>query len=170
MANSLNRWTAIGRLCADVDVHTFSNGGSVATIRLAVNNSKKDQSGEWVDDPVFVTCKGFDREHGQKLATLLNQYTRKGDQIYVEGRLKLETWESNGQQQSRLVCYLDTIQLLIPKPKGEGQQSQNRPASNNQPANNNRPANNSRPANNRPAGNQYSEPNDNTYNDDDIPF
>ena len=91
MAN-LNKVMLIGRLTRDPEMGTFSNGGSVAKFGFAVNNRKKNQStGQWEDEPVFLDMEAFNRETGRKLADLVEQYLKKGHQVYLEGSLKLDT-------------------------------------------------------------------------------
>jgi single-strand DNA-binding protein len=114
MAN-LNRVTLIGRLTRDPEVKTFDNGGKVAHIGLAVNNRRKDpQTGEWSDAPVFLDLKAFNRETGRKLADAAEQHLRKGQQVYVEGRLVLEEWtgKEDGGKRSKLKVYVEELQFL----------------------------------------------------------
>src|SRR5207247_1525364 len=103
MAN-LNKVMLIGRLTRDPEMRTFANGGKVANIGFAVNYRKKNQTtGEWEDEPVFIDIKAFNRETGRKLADTVEQYMRKGQQFYIEGRLQLDQWTSqDGQKQSKL--------------------------------------------------------------------
>src|SRR5438105_9380466 len=85
MAN-LNKVMLIGRLTKDPEVRTFANGGKVAQIRFAVNNRKKNAStGAWEDAPCYLDVKAFNRDTGRKLADLVEQYLRKGTQVYFEG-------------------------------------------------------------------------------------
>ena len=81
MAN-LNKVMLIGRLTRDPEVRTFANGGKVAKFGFAVNNRKKNQpTGQWEDEPVFLDVEAFNRENGRKLADLVEQYLKKGDQV-----------------------------------------------------------------------------------------
>jgi len=114
MAN-LNKVMLIGRLTRDPEIKEFSNGGKVANIGFAVNNSRKNQaSGQWEEVPVWVELKAFSNEKGRKLADLVEKYLRKGSQAYVEGHLVLEEWagKEDGKKQSKMVVYVDTIEFL----------------------------------------------------------
>lgn len=114
MAN-LNKVMLIGRLTRDPEIKTFGNGGKVANIGFAVNNRKKDkQSGEWVDVPVWIDLKVFNRETGRKMADLVESSLKKGQQIYVEGHLVLEEWtgKEDGKKASKMVVYVDDFQFL----------------------------------------------------------
>lgn len=116
MAN-LNKVMLIGRLTRDPEIRSFANGGKVATIGFAVNNRKKNQqTGEWEDQPVFVDVKAFNREKGRQLADLVEQYLKKGNQVYFEGHLQLDQWTSqDGQKRSKLLVIIDDMQFLEPR-------------------------------------------------------
>lgn len=114
MAN-LNKVMLIGRLTRDPEIKTFGNGGKVANVGFAVNNRKKDKtSGEWVDVPVWIDLKVFNRETGRKMADLVESSLKKGQQIYVEGHLVLEEWtgKEDGKKASKMVVYVDDFQFL----------------------------------------------------------
>ncbi len=119
MAN-LNKVMLIGRLTRDPEVRTFSNGGKVAKFGFAVNNRKKNpQTGQWEDDPVFLDVEAFNRGDFGKNADLVEQYLAKGRQVFIEGHLKLDQWEKDGQKRSRLVIVLDNMQFLEPRTDGQ---------------------------------------------------
>ncbi len=114
MAN-LNKVMLIGRLTRDPEIKTFGNGGKVANVGFAVNNRRNNKdTGQWEDAPVWVDLKAFNRETGRKLADLVEQSLRKGQQVYVEGHLVLEEWagKEDGKKQSKMVVYVDDLQFL----------------------------------------------------------
>jgi single-strand DNA-binding protein len=119
MAN-LNKVILIGRLTRDPEVRTFSNGGKVAKFGFAVNNKKRNQStGQWEDDPVFVDIDVFNRGENGRQADLVEQSLRKGQQVFIEGHLKLDQWTSqDGQKRSRLYVVADNFQFLEPRADG----------------------------------------------------
>ena len=109
MAN-LNKVMLIGRLTRDPEMVTFANGGRVAKFGFAVNNRKKNQStGQWEDEPVFLDVEAFNRETGRKLADLVEQYLKKGHQVYLECSLKLDTWndKTTGEKRQKLKFVLE---------------------------------------------------------------
>src|SRR5262249_18767189 len=118
MAN-LNKMMFIGRLTRDPEVRTFSNGGKVAKFGFAVNNRRKNTTtGEWEDEPVFIDVDAFNRGEFGKLADRVEQL-RKGQQIFIEGHLKLDQWTSqDGQKRSKLGVVLDNLQYLEPRADG----------------------------------------------------
>lgn len=127
MAKGFNVVILIGRAGRDPEVRSFSDGGKVATIGLCVNNSKKDQSGQWVDDPMWIDVSFFNRGNS-KLADIVEQYVHKGSQIGVEGRLHLESWndKQTGQKRLKHKIVAEQIQLLDGKPQGGQAQEQRR--------------------------------------------
>jgi single-strand DNA-binding protein len=112
---NLNKVMLIGRLTRDPEIKQFSNGGKVAKIGFAVNNSRKNQkSGEWEEVPVWVELKAFNRDSGRKLADLTGKYLHKGSQAYVEGHLVLEEWsgKEDGKKHSKTVVCVERIEFL----------------------------------------------------------
>lgn len=117
MAN-LNKILLIGRLTRDPEVRTFSNGGKVAKFGFAVNNRRRNnQSGEWEDEPVFVDCDIFNRGEGGRQADLVSSSLRKGQQIFIEGHLRMETWADSqtGATRTKLKVIVDNFQFLEKK-------------------------------------------------------
>jgi single-strand DNA-binding protein len=159
MAN-LNKVMLIGRLTRDPEMQAFASGGRVAKFGFAVNNRKKNQqSGEWEEVPVFLDIEAFNRGDQGKNADRVEQYLRKGMQIFIEGHLVLDQWTSKeGDKRSKLKIVVDNWQFLEPKRDGEGGGS--RPTS--QPAR--------RTASAPPADERYEEPHDGGGGDQDIPF
>jgi single-strand DNA-binding protein len=121
MAN-LNKVMLIGRLTRDPEVRMFSNGGKVAKFGFAVNNRKKNQqTGQWEDEPVFLDVEAFNRGETNKKADVVEQYLHKGNQIFIEGHLKLDQWTTqDGQKRSMVKVVLDNFEFLEPRKDGQG--------------------------------------------------
>jgi single-strand DNA-binding protein len=121
MAN-LNKVMLIGRLTRDPEVRTFANGGKVAKLGFAVNNRKKDaQTGQWVDDPVFLDVEVFNRGEQGRQADLAAESLRKGHQVFIEGHLRLDQWlDQGGQKRSKLLVVVDNFQFLERREDGQG--------------------------------------------------
>lgn len=123
MAKDLNKVIITCRLCADPEVKTFASGGKVANMRLAVNNSKKNQqTGQWEDNPTFVDASAFNRGDFGKTADTVEQYLKKGSRILVEGRLRLEQWEdkNGGGKRSKVSIDVDNIVFIDTKNNSDG--------------------------------------------------
>src|SRR5580765_841352 len=104
MAN-LNKVMLIGRLTRDPEVRMFSNGGKVAMFGFAVNNRRKNQqTGQWEDEPCFLDVEVFNRGDTGKKADLAEQYLSKGKQVFLEGKLKMDSWTTpEGQKRNRIL-------------------------------------------------------------------
>jgi single-strand DNA-binding protein len=105
---SFNRVILLGNLTRDVELKYTQSGLAVTEITLAVNDRRKNpQTGEWTDDPVFVEITLWGRT-----AEIASEYLSKGSPALIEGRLKLDQWEKDGQKRSKLRVIGETLQLL----------------------------------------------------------
>jgi single-strand DNA-binding protein len=116
---SFNRVVLVGNVTRDVELRVLGSGTSVADIGMAVNDRYKNKSGEWVDEPTYVDVSAWGRT-----AEVASEYLQKGSPVLIEGRLKLETWEKDGQKRSKLKVVCEKLQLL--GQKGGGSQSRSR--------------------------------------------
>ena len=132
---SFNRVILVGNLTRDVDVRYTPQGTAVTDIGLAVNDRIKKQ-GEWVDETTFVDVTMWSRT-----AEIAGEYLSKGSPVLIEGRLRYETWEQEGQKRSKLKVVCERMQMLGSRGGGGGGQSrpsnqQNSNQQNNQNSNN----------------------------------
>ena len=111
---SLNKVMLIGNLTRDPEKRFTPGGQAVSDITLAMNRKYKASNGEMREEACFVTV-----ELWGKTAENVVEYKRKGDPLFVEGRLKLDQWEKDGQKHSRLKVVGESIQFL---PRGTGPQ------------------------------------------------
>ena len=109
---SFNRVILLGNIVQDFEVKYLQSGLAVTDIRLAVNDRRKNQSGEWVDETTFVDVTLWGRT-----AEVAGEYLTKGSPILIEGRLKYDTWEKDGQKRSKLSVVAERMQMM---PKGGG--------------------------------------------------
>ena len=96
MAGSLNKVLLIGRLGADPEIKQMVNGKSVARISLATSQSWKDKStGEKKEKTEWHRIVVFN----EGLVNVVQQYLKKGAQVYIEGQLSTRKWkdEKSGQ-------------------------------------------------------------------------
>jgi single-strand DNA-binding protein len=103
---SFNRVILVGNLTRDPELRYIPSGTAVSDIGLAVNDRVK-RGDQWVDDVCFVDVTMWGRT-----AEIANEYLSKGSPILVEGRLKLHTWEKDGQKHSKLRVTCDRMQML----------------------------------------------------------
>ena len=115
----LNHVVLIGNLTRDLgsDERSFgyvANGQARANVSIAVNRSRKNGD-QWVDEANY-----FDVTIWGKQAETLKPYLTKGKQIAVEGYLKQDRWEKDGQKMSKVTIVANNVQLL----GGKGDSSQ----------------------------------------------
>lgn len=90
MAGSLNKVILIGNLCADPEVRSFQNGGKVANLRIATNESWKDRNtGERKERAEYHTVAIF----SEGLVGVVERYLKKGSKVYIEGQLQTRKWQ-----------------------------------------------------------------------------
>lgn len=111
---SYNRVVLIGNLTRAPELRSLQNGSSVADVGLAVNERRRSQNGEWTEETSF-----FDITVWERNAEILRDYTRKGSTILIEGRLKQEFWEQDGQKRSKIKVVAERIVLLSSNANGQ---------------------------------------------------
>lgn len=120
----INRVILIGNLGKDPDVITFENGVKKATFSLATSESYKNKEGNRVDQTEWhniIMWRG--------LADIAERFLRKGNQIYLEGKLKTRSYEQDGIKKYITEIFVDNMTMLGSKRDAEGgQPSSNQPA------------------------------------------
>ena len=118
---SLNKVLLIGNLTRDPDVRMMSNGRPVCNFGLALNRNYKDSEGNRKEEVTFVDVECF----GPRAEAVAKFFT-KGRSIFVEGRLKLDQWESKeGEKRSAIRVVLDNFEFVYSKQDGASNQSRN---------------------------------------------
>lgn len=103
---SYNRVILMGNLTRDPELRYISTGTAVSNIGLAVNDRIK-RNDQWVDEVTFVDVTLWARD-----AEIANEYLSKGSPVLIEGRLKLDQWEKEGQKHSKLKVVCDRLRLV----------------------------------------------------------
>ncbi len=101
---SFNKVILLGNLTRDPELRYTPKGTAVARLGLAVNRSYKTDSGESKEEVTFIDVDAWGKQ-----AELISQYLRKGNPIFIEGRLKLDQWDDKqtGQKKSKLGVVLE---------------------------------------------------------------
>jgi len=109
MALQLNRVMLAGNLTRDPEVRMIGGDRSVASFSLAINRRYKGQDGELKEEVTFVDCEAWGRT-----AELVGQYLVKGRACFIEGRLRLDSWDDkkDGTKRSKLKVVADNVQFL----------------------------------------------------------
>ena len=116
MARNINRVVLVGNLTRDPELRHTPSGMAVCSLRVAVNTSRKDESGQWVDKPNYfdVTVWG---QQGENCA----QYLSKGRPVAIDGRLEWREWEAqDGSKRQAVDIVADTVQFLGGRQEADG--------------------------------------------------
>lgn len=113
----LNILTIHGRIVRNAEFTTTDNGLTIARFALALNRARRNQNKEWVEETTYVPMALFG-----KRAIALGPYIKKGRGITVQGHLKQNRWEKDGEKRSELAVIVDNVLFdAIPKRPEEGQ-------------------------------------------------
>lgn len=113
---SYNKVILMGNLTRDPEMRMLPSNMPVAQIGLAVNDRwKNKQTDQWEDRANFIDCEAFGRT-----AENINQYFHKGKPILIEGKLRLDQWEKDGQKRSKLKVVIDRFEFVGGRDDGGG--------------------------------------------------
>ncbi|MDR1177881.1 MAG: single-stranded DNA-binding protein [Spirochaetaceae bacterium] len=101
----INRALLSGRLTRDAELKYTAGGQAVCKFSIAVNRRRKNGD-QWVDEPNFFDVVLWGRQ-----GEVLNQYLIKGKTITVDGELRQDRWEQEGQNRSKIEIVANTIVL-----------------------------------------------------------
>lgn len=107
MAASLNKVLLMGNLTRDPEVKYTPKGTAVGDLAMAINDSYKAQDGTIKETVTYVDVEVWGRQ-----AETCKQYLTKGRPVFVEGQLRLDQWEQDGQKRSKLKVRADRVQFL----------------------------------------------------------
>ena len=115
----INHVVLVGRLTRNAELKYTNSGAAVSKFSIAINQRRKKDD-QWVDEAHF-----FDIVLWGKTAESLNQYLVKGKQVGIEGQLRQNRWEQEGQARSKVEIFATNVMLL----GGGGGGGAGRPAS-----------------------------------------
>nr|DAZ12892.1 MAG TPA: Single strand binding protein [Caudoviricetes sp.] len=147
---SINNVSITGNLTRSPELRATQSGTPVLSFGIAVNDRRKNASGQWEDVPNFFECVTFGNR-----ATALSDILAKGMKVAISGKLHYSSWEKDGQKHSKVDIIANEIELMQNrKPQQQGYQPQQQA----QPA----PQWNARQA--------YAETPQSEFYDEDLPF
>jgi len=106
MAGDINQVILIGRVTRDAELKYTASGTALCNFSIAVNRRAK-KGDQWTDEASF-----FDLTLWEKQAENLNKYLVKGTQVAVQGELRQDRWEKDGQKFSKVQVFVNNLQLL----------------------------------------------------------
>ena len=125
--SSVNKATILGYLAASPEIHTFSNGGRVANLRIATsekwkdkNTGEKKEKTEWHNVAIF----------SDGLVNVVERYIKKGSRVYIEGQLETRKWQDqsgNDRYTTQIVLrgFNSSLVMLDSKSVGDSGSYQN---------------------------------------------
>ncbi len=155
MARGINKVILVGNLGRDPETRYSQAGNAVTKFSVATSESWRDrQSGEQQERTEWHNVVCFSR-----LGEIAGQYLRKGSKVYIEGSLRTDSWEQDGQKRYRTEVIAREMQMLDSRGGDSGAPSGFEPRGAPAPA----------PAQSQPAANAPTISDDDDF-DDDIPF
>ena len=128
MSGSVNKVMLIGRLGADPELKKMNSGDSSVQINLATSERWRDRnSGEQRERTDWHRLNFYGR-----LADVVNDYCRKGSLLYVEGHLRTDSYDREGQ--TRYITYVRVAQMTMLDSRGDNQQGASASSGGQQPA------------------------------------
>lgn len=123
MSLNLNNVVLAGHLTRDPELKQIGADRVVANTGLAINRRWKDAAGTQHEEATFVEIEAWGRT-----AELVGQYLKKGSPAYVEGRLKLDSWDDkeSGQKRTKMKVVAENVQFLSARPASEGGEASER--------------------------------------------
>lgn len=106
---SYNRVILLGNLTRDPEMKYLPSGVAVANFGMAMSDKYTDrQTGEQKENVCFVDVEAWDRQ-----AEIVNEYLSKGSPVFIEGSLKLDSWETpEGEKRNKLRVRVFRLQLI----------------------------------------------------------
>ncbi len=111
MSRSLNKVQLIGNLGSDPEVRSTTGGSRVATFSLATSRQWNSPSGEKQEKTEWHRCVVWNSK-GSGLADVVEKYCKKGDKIFVEGRIEYRQWQDK-ENQTRYSTEINVRELIM---------------------------------------------------------
>jgi single-strand DNA-binding protein len=114
MSLELNKVLVVGNLTHDVETRMTNTGKKAAKLRLAIN---RRGYGGGQDEVTYIDATVWDKQ-----ADFADNYLKKGSSVYVEGRLKMDSWDdkATGAKRTKIEIVADRVAFADSKPAGEG--------------------------------------------------
>lgn len=124
MAVSLNKVLIAGNLTRKPEVRPIGNDKSVTSFGIAINERYTAKDGEKKENVTFIDCEAWNRT-----GELCAQYLDKGSPVFIEGKLKLDSWEDkDGGKRTKLKVVAENVQFLSSGKREEGTPADDAPA------------------------------------------
>jgi single-strand DNA-binding protein len=125
MPKSVNKVILLGNVGKDPEVKFLPSGLPVANLTLATSERFKDKSGEWQDKTEWHNLTAY-----QRVAEIIRDYVKKGNKLYVEGRIQTRSWDDQASGQKKYRTEIIVNELVLLSGRGEGDTGGGGPRSN----------------------------------------
>lgn len=119
---SVNQVSITGNLTRDPEIRVTQGGTAVLSFGIAVNDRRKNASGQWEDVPNFFECVTFGNR-----AMALSDILTKGMKVSIAGKLHYSSWEKDGQKHSKVDIIANEIELMQNRKPQQEQPQQYQP-------------------------------------------
>lgn len=118
MAKSVNKVILLGNVGKDPEIKATASGTVVATFSIATSERFKDKTGNWQDRTEWHNLVAY-----QRTAEIVRDYVKKGNKLYVEGRLQTSSWDDKTTGQKRYKTEIIVNDLSLLSGRGESGES-----------------------------------------------
>ena len=117
MAKHVNKVILLGNVGKDPEIRATQGGMTVANFSIATTDRIKGQDGQFTDKTEWHNLVAF-----QRTAEIVRDYVKKGNKLYVEGRLQTSSWDdkTTGQKKYKTEIIVSDLSLLSGRGEGEG--------------------------------------------------
>lgn len=119
---SVNQVAVTGNLTRAPELRATQGGTPVLSFGIAVNDRRKNASGQWEDVPNFFECVTFGNR-----ATALSDILAKGMKVAIAGKLHYSSWENDGQKHSKVDIIANDVELMQNRKPQQEQPQQYQP-------------------------------------------
>jgi single-strand DNA-binding protein len=115
MAKSVNKVILLGNVGKDPEIRATAGGMTVANFSIATTDRIKGQDGQFTDKTEWHNLVAF-----QRTAEIVRDYVKKGNKLYVEGRLQTSSWDDKATGQKKYKTEIIVSDLSLLSGRGEG--------------------------------------------------
>ena len=113
MSRSLNKVSLIGNLGSDPEIRTTTGGSKVAQFSLATSRQWNSAAGEKQEKTEWHKCVAWNQgQRGTGLADIIERYAKKGDKLYIEGRIEYRQYEDK-EKQTKYVTEINVREIIL---------------------------------------------------------
>jgi single-strand DNA-binding protein len=118
MAKSVNKVILLGNVGKDPEIRATAGGMTVANFSIATTDRIKGQDGQFTDKTEWHNLVAF-----QRTAEIVRDYVKKGNKLYIEGRLQTSSWDDKTSGQKKYKTEIIVSDLSLLSGRGEGGES-----------------------------------------------